>query len=86
MFGIGKFFERIQNSYTKEIFVRSTIIDALKKIVNIDVSIKDISIKGDTLSISGISQSARSVIYIKKESIMKEINGIQKIKQINNIR
>ncbi len=86
MFGIGDFFKRIQNSYGKEIFIRSAVQNAIKKYTGSEVPIKDMTFKGEVVTLSNISQSLRSVLYIKKQNILKEINSVQGARVISDIR
>jgi len=86
MFSIGQFFERIRSKYAQEIFIRTVIKESLKKIANIDVAVEDISLSGSSVSIKKLNQSARSVMYIKKQSMLEAINSAQSISNITDIR
>ncbi len=86
MLSIKSFFEKIQNVRTKELFVRSTISDVIKKLTSIEISPENISFSSSTLHLKGINQSARSVIFIKKTNLIKEINDAQSAKVVTDIR
>jgi len=86
MFGIGDFFKRIQGGFAKELFLRKAIADAVKKCANIDVAVEDMSVKDGIVNLNKISQAARSVIFIKKQAILAEINGQQAGVLVKDIR
>lgn len=86
MFGIGQFFSKIQNSFAKEVLIRTVMKDAIKKYVGLEIPIENISVKSGTITLDNVSQSARSAIFIKKQAIIKEIMAAQNIKNITDIR
>jgi hypothetical protein len=86
MIGISDFFKRIQNSFSKEVFVRNIIKDCTKKHTSADIALVDISFQGSTVMLKNINQSARSTIFIKKHSIIKDENAAQSIRIISDIR
>ena len=86
MFGIGHFFQRIQNKYTKELFLRQAIIEAIKKHVGIDIDVKDIAIKNGLIILANTNQSVKSVLYIKKSAILREINSLQGVASFTDIK
>lgn len=86
MLKISEFFKKIQSKHTQELFVRSIIQSILKKYLSIEVPVENISFKSDSIILKGISQVARSQIFIKKEFIIKDINIDQSIKKFSDIR
>jgi hypothetical protein len=86
MFSIAKFFERIQNAQAKEVFLLKAIQDALKKHVGIDIPIENISCKSDSVSLKNVNSAAKSAIFIKKAAILKEINEVQQMRVVKDIR
>jgi len=73
MFGIGQFFKRIQGVYAKEVVARMAVAEAISKHAGVSIPVESISFKGSTATLAGISQSARSAIYIKKQAILAAI-------------
>ena len=59
---------------------------ALKKQFAIEVPLGSISRKGSLITLKGIDQATRSALFIKKEAILKEINGLQSVRTIRDIR
>ena len=86
MFGIGKFFSKIQGAYAKEILVRKEIQSALKKVAGINVKIEDISFKDSVVELKGISSTAKSVLYTKKSAVLKELESIKHIRAVTDFR
>lgn len=83
---IGDFFKRIQNLHTKEIFVRTIIKESIKKTTSVDIPVENIVFSGSTASLKGISQAARSAIFIKKHKILEDINSSQDVRKIQDIK
>jgi len=73
MFGIGHFFKRVQNSFTKEVLLRSIIKEIILKETSINIPIENISCKNEVVILKNISPMARSVIFVKKGNILKAI-------------
>jgi len=86
MQGLSDFFKRVQNSFTKELFLRGIVRDAIKKIANIEIAVEDISFKGESVFVSKLNSSAKTALFIKKQDILKELNEIQKLRIIKDIR
>jgi hypothetical protein len=86
MIGIADFFKKIKGSFAKEVFVRNAIKEAVKKYAGADVNIEDVSFQGSTAILKNINQSARSTVFIKKHSIIKEINSAQNVRIVSDIR
>lgn len=74
MFNIRQFLQRASNRQTKSHFLRLNVQDTIKKYLNLDIPLEDISTKGQKIIIKNLSQSARSSLYIKKSSILEDIN------------
>ncbi len=86
MLSIAGFFKKIQNKHTKELYLRNTIQATIKKYIGVELPLESISVKSDTISLEGISQAARSQVFIKKQLILDEINKDIRPKIISNIR
>jgi hypothetical protein len=86
MFGISEFFKKIQGSYTKEILIRNAIKEAILHQTGADIPITAVIFKSDTVMLTGVSQSLKSAIYIKKQAILKEIADKQDVRVVNDIR
>jgi len=86
MLGIGEFFRRIQDIKTKEIFVRTAIQDSIKKHTSVHVPIENISFASGSVVLKNINQTARSVVFIRKANIIKDINGAQTVRVVTDIR
>ena len=86
MFGIGEYFKNIRSSFTKQLFVRSVVSKIIYKYLNTEISPDKMSIKGGIVTIRGISQAAKSVIFTKKTTLISEINSNQAIIKVLDIR
>lgn len=85
MLGIGEFFKKIQNVRMREMLIRSTAQEVIKNQTSVEVPIDAISFKSGTMLLN-VNQTARSVIYIKRQGIMEEINSKQKVRTVTDIR
>ena len=83
---ISEFLARFRNIQARESLIRLAIQQALKSRLVLEVPLESISCKGATITLKGVDQTARSAIFIKKEAILKEINGLQSIRIIKDIR
>ncbi len=86
MFNIGQFFKKFENARLKEVGFRIIVQKELKEIASIEVPIEAVSIKASVISLNGLSQGARSVIYIKKMAIIDAINREQRSYKVSDIR
>ncbi len=86
MIGFGDFFKKINNSFSKEIILRTTIKGVIKKHTNIEIPIEDISVKSNIVSFKKISQAARASIFIKKGVIIDELIRVNNLTNITDIR
>ncbi len=73
MFGLSGFFNNIQNSFTKEVVLRTTIKDSIKKFTNIDIKIENIVYKNELVNLKKVNSAELSVIYIKKQKILEDL-------------
>lgn len=85
MLGISGFFKNIQNSFTKEVVLRTTIKEVIKKHTGADIPIESISCKGESVALRNVNPSALSVIFIKKQKILEDLKN-SGIKVITDIR
>ena len=85
MLGISEFFKKIQSSYTKEIFIRNAIREVILQKTGVDVPIGSVSFKSNAVILNNVSQSLKSVIFIKKQAILKEIAEKQNIRVVSDI-
>ncbi len=67
-------------------FVRTVVVDVIQKHTSISIKPEDISFSSDTIVLKNISSTARSCIFIKKQSILKDITDQQAIKILTEIR
>lgn len=86
MFGISGFFKNIKNAFTKEVVLRTDIRESIKRQTNIDVPIENITCKNGVVGIKGLNPSATSVIFIKKQKILEELQGKETTKFIKDVR
>ncbi|OHA17242.1 MAG: hypothetical protein A3C79_02890 [Candidatus Taylorbacteria bacterium RIFCSPHIGHO2_02_FULL_45_28] len=86
MLNISQFFKKIKGKYSKQIFIRSIVSETIQKHIGIVIPVDTISFSGRNVVINGISQTARSQIFIKKQTILQEINLKQNNEIISDIR
>jgi hypothetical protein len=86
MKSISEFFKRIGGVQTKEVAKRDIIRLAIKEFTNIDIPISSISVKSNVVNLKGVSQSARSVIFIHKKKIIDFIFKLEPTTYISDIR
>lgn len=72
MFGISGFFKNIQNSFTKEVVLRNSIKEVIKKYTGADIPIENIVCKNGVVNLKNTNSSALSAIFIKKSKILSE--------------
>lgn len=73
-FNISQLLNKIRSVQAKGALQINLIHDSLLKNIGIDIPIPNISIKSTIVSLKNISQSTKSAIYIKKQSILDDIN------------
>jgi hypothetical protein len=86
MLDIKKFFEKIQNTRAKEIFLRQAVKESIEKHTPVKISLESISFSSTTVVLKNLNQSARSTIFIKREAILKEIGERQLGRAVTDIR
>ncbi|MCX6719417.1 MAG: hypothetical protein NTZ38_03530 [Candidatus Taylorbacteria bacterium] len=86
MFNIGQFIKRFHNIHLKEVSFRIIVQEELKKEISIDIPPESISVKSSVIYLKGLSQGARSAIFIKKRKIIEGINKTQQSYTISDIR
>jgi FKBP-type peptidyl-prolyl cis-trans isomerase (trigger factor) len=86
MFGIGHLLEKFKSIQAKEALYRQVVLDAVKKHTNIEVSPLDINKRSHEIILSKLSSEARSVIFMKKQHILKDINEHELLRHIRDIR
>lgn len=86
MFGISHLFERIKNTYGREVVVRGAIQAGVKKFTSTEIPLDSISFSSTTVILTGVSHIIRSVIFVKKKAILQEINRSQTIRVVTDIR
>ena len=73
MKSIAEFFARIQGKQAQKIALYINTQEIIAKEARIDVPIESITFSGKTLSLKGLDQAAKSVIFIKKSGILRQI-------------
>jgi len=86
VFNISTFFSRFQNSFKKEIFIREVVCQAIENQTKVRIPIEVVSFSGSSVVLKSVNQTLRSVIFIKKQNIIAEINQKQTGKVIIDIR
>jgi len=69
MKGIGAFFEKFKNLALKDEAKKEAVADAIYKIINQKIEIKNINIKNHIAIING-DQALKSEVFIKKKAIL----------------
>jgi hypothetical protein len=52
----------------------------------VEIPLESITFKSTTIELKNVPQSLRSVIFIKKNAILKAVNEAQAIRQVTDIR
>jgi len=81
MLSISTFFDKFKDAAGKEIALRQSVITVIKKHItiigndpiNIGLDVKDIDIRNKIIRIKHINPALKNQIFIKKESILKNI-------------
>jgi hypothetical protein len=72
MKSIGEFFARVRTGHAKEIYRRTTAQSAVKKYSGVDIPVEQISFSGKSLVLEGLSQEAKSTLFVKTQAILAE--------------
>ncbi|MEA2715048.1 MAG: hypothetical protein QOG91_76 [Candidatus Parcubacteria bacterium] len=86
MIGIREFFKKISDARAREVMVRTAVRDAIKKHAAAEVPVEHISFRAGIAILGGVSQAARSTIFVKKPAILEEIAQLQGIRAVTDIR
>lgn len=86
MFNIGQFFTKIKGKQGKEILIRQSIVDAIKKHTGIDIPLSSVEFRASIPTIKGLSSAQKSAIFIKKTAIIADVNNQQSFRRIDDIR
>ncbi len=86
MIGIGEFFKKIRDVRAKEVMARSAVRDAIKKHTAAEVPVEHISFRAGAAILGGLSQAARSAIFVKKPAILEEIARLPGARAVTDIR
>jgi len=86
MLGIGEFFKKIQSVRTREVLIRTTIQQAIKKHTGVEISLDAMSFSGDAVVLKLANSSFKSALFIKKNAIIEEINRGQSLRKVGDIR
>ncbi len=86
MKSIGEFFARIRGKQGDEMRLRLTIQEIIEKYAKVKVPFDAVTFSIKTLSIKGLSQGAKSTLFTKKLSILKELGERVPNRPIENLR
>lgn len=86
MFNIGGLFAKFVKLQADEIGLRTLVSESLKINTGINIDIKEIEIKNNTIFIKNLPQAGKNVLFIKKTSILEDINSKFPSKKILNIK
>ena len=76
----------MQGKFAQEIAVRAVIQEIIKKQTTLEVPLDKITFVGMDMVLKNLDQTAKSAVFIKKASLLKEIAAIVSKKSITNIR
>ena len=74
MRSIGEFFKKIQNARAGSFFIHTTIVEVVKRVAHIDIVPESVHIQSTKITLKGISQAARNEVFIKRKTLLEEIN------------
>ncbi|MFA6432830.1 MAG: hypothetical protein WCV82_03410 [Candidatus Paceibacterota bacterium] len=74
MKSIAEFFSKIQSKQAQKILIYTIAKEAIFSISKIDIPIGSITFSGKNIILSGLDQTSKSVIFIKKTAIIGEMN------------
>jgi len=84
MFNINQYLDKFKNLGQKEKDIKLAFISVVKKMIGVDIDIKEVDLSGGELIIK-TSSNIKNTIYIKKEKILKDMDLILE-KKVHNIR
>ena len=76
----------MQGKFAQEIAVRAVIQEIIKKQTTLEVPLDKITFVGMDMVLKNLDQTAKSAVFIKKASLLKEIAATVSKKNITNIR
>lgn len=85
MFNLSGFFNKIQNVFVKEFFLREKIRKIIKDKTKIDIKIENIINKDGLIILKKLNQGAKSTIFVKKLAILESFAKEEITKKIKNI-
>lgn len=86
MLSIAKFFERIQNKRSKDVFIRTVVQNAIQKNTGVVVQLESVTFRGEGVSLKNVTPTLLSAIFIKKNQILRDINAEQAMRVVQDIR
>jgi hypothetical protein len=86
VFNISQFFEKFKKAQNREIGFRLIAQRIIKEKSGMEIPIEAISIRASVINLKNISQAARSVLFIKKQSILEALNTEQQTYIVKDIR
>lgn len=85
MKSLGGFFDKFNGKLVKQIQSLDAVVTAIKKHANVDVDLKDLSVRGGILRIH-VSALQKNEIFIKKARILKELEGKLRALKVTDIQ
>ncbi len=86
MFNIGSFFEKFQNTATKELAFRNAAKAVIRRTTSLEIPMEAINIKGGVIYLKGLDHSAKSEVFMKKQAIIDGINSSQGVYKVKDLR
>ncbi len=86
MFNIGQILNKVRALRESDIGIRTAIKNAVAKYTEIDVPVEHVQIKSGKATIKNISQAARSVVFMKKETILRDISETLQNNKVKDIQ
>ena len=74
MLDISNFFNKIKERYGKEIFLRDTIVAAIKETIGIELDPMKITIKNGVIYIADANSALKNELFLKKGKIINKLN------------
>lgn len=86
MFNISDFFSRVKSVHTRDTLLKQSVIEVVKNQTGLLLNNESIQVNSTIITIYPISPVEKSQLYIKKQAIIEELNIIQKIRNITDIK